>query len=570
MSREDDLERQLRAFGETLRQQVGEPIDPISRSGRPGIDDRPDRRDGRRWAALVAAAAVVALVVGLLALVQDGDEADAPVATQPTTPSTTSSTTTVQPAQSELSLIDHVVLVDGEAVGESWATGVASTSDELTELWDELGLQGAAPAVDFTDDVVVYFNPAESGSCRFGPLDGVAHDPSTGRLFPVLPYEDPATDVIDGERFCTSDANPHAILVQVARSDLPSADFVVWVDNFDPPAMVLNRVTRVAAGELLAPPPATTEPPETTVDATLAPTADFSTLGVDDVIVRRPDGDVVLHAGALDGEVAEPVLLIDRDDPRPIPDEGGGPNVIDHVAGTYDGMLVYGDCCEPIAGNVFAISEPGAEVDLFSGGTSDRAQRLGFGYGPALEPGGSRMVTNNFAGVVVSDLATGTTVSAPPPVDESAWGPLTASWTSQRRVVVVSRDSDGRILATEHDPATLSELRRVVIDPTPRAPQVGVGVHVLDPIDGAISVVLVEPTGSRIVDIDTSTFEVVSLDRPFTPPSTATVVRYSAARDAWAWIIDDVAYLYTLARGTVEWQRDVADVWFPTVAATAD
>jgi hypothetical protein len=265
MSREDDLELQLRSFGDTLRQQVGEPIAPSSPSGRPDVDGRPARTDRRRWAALAAAAAVVALVVGLLALVQDGDEADAPVATQPTTPSTTiTSSTTVQPATPELSLIDHVVLVDGEAVGEPWTTGVASTSDELTELWGDLGLQGAAPAVDFTNDVVLYFNPAESGSCRFGPLDGVAHDPATGRVFPVLPYEDPAADVIDGERICTSDANPHAILVQVVRTDLPTTDFVVWVNGFDPPANVLNRVTRVAAGELLTSPTDAT----TTTDVT--------------------------------------------------------------------------------------------------------------------------------------------------------------------------------------------------------------------------------------------------------------------------------------------------------------
>ena len=264
MSREDDLERQLKSFGDTLRQQVGEPIAPIRPSGRPDVDGPPARTDRRRWAALAAAAAVVALVVGLLALVQDGDEADAPVATQPTTlNSTIASSTTVQPAPPELSLIDHVVLVDGEAVGEPWTTGVANTSDELTELWGGLGLPGAAPAVDFTNDVVLYFNPAESGSCRFGPLDGVAHDPVTGRLFPVLRGVDPGSGESGGGT-CTADANPHAIVVLVARRDLPPTDFVVWVNGFDPPANVLNGVTRVAAGELLTSPTDAT----TTTDVT--------------------------------------------------------------------------------------------------------------------------------------------------------------------------------------------------------------------------------------------------------------------------------------------------------------
>jgi hypothetical protein len=31
------------------------------------------------------------------------------------------------------------------------------------------------------------------------------------------------------------------------------------------------------------------------------------------------------------------------------------------------------------------------------------------------------------------------------------------------------------------------------------------------------------------------------------------------------WVVDDVAYLHTAAGGTVEWQRDAADVWFPTI-----
>jgi hypothetical protein len=216
MSRDDDVERQLRSFGETLREQVGEPIAPPTAStglsGRSGAGDGLEGRGRRRWVALAAAAAVVALGIGLLAVVQV-DDAPAPVATQPTTPSTTSissTPTTAVPPGPELPLINHVVLVDGEAVGEAWTTDVANTSGELTALWNDLGLQGATPAVDFTDDVVLYFNPAESGSCRFGPLDGVAHDPGTGRVFPVLPYEDPASasDVIEGEPVCTTTPTP--------------------------------------------------------------------------------------------------------------------------------------------------------------------------------------------------------------------------------------------------------------------------------------------------------------------------------------------------------------------------
>ncbi len=397
MSRDADLERQLRGFGETLRQQVGEPIAPPTAStglsGRSGIDDGPDGRDRRRWVALVAAAAVVALGIGLLAVVQV-DDAPAPVATQPTAPEPTagppSSTTTVPPAPSELTSIDHVVLVDGEAVGEAWTTGVANTSDELIALWDELGLQEAVPAVDFTTDVVLYFNPAESGSCRFGPLDDVAHDPTTGRVFPVLPYEDPASDVIDGERVCTSDANPHAILVRIARRDLPSTDFVVWVNNADPPTNFLNRVTRVAAGELLTAPAA----PTTTIVDTPGPSRP------DQLVAINADGDAVL----LSEPSAEPVVLFDGPSQSELDaneQDGPGPNVIDHVSVTPDGSLAFvGTCCEPVSGT-YLVTEPPAAA------TYDGPLWPGQGYNPTVSRDGSLLAVGSIAGVVVvSELAT--------------------------------------------------------------------------------------------------------------------------------------------------------------------
>jgi hypothetical protein len=121
------------------------------------------------------------------------------------------------------------------------------------------------------------------------------------------------------------------------------------------------------------------------------------------------------------------------------------PDVIDHVAGTYDGMLVYGDCCEPVAGNIYAIGEPGAEADIFTSNTlSDRARPLPHGFGPDLKPGGTLLVAANWMVVVLTDLATGVTIVAAP--DHSFEGPgsmtgepfnaLRVSWSPNGHIVV--------------------------------------------------------------------------------------------------------------------------------------
>jgi hypothetical protein len=140
--------------------------------------------------------------------------------------------------------IDHRVLVDGEPSGDTWVTALATNSNALGQLWAEIGLPDDVPVVDFVESIVVYFGPAESGSCRFGPLTTVAYDAEVGRIYPVLDFE-------DGEpRGCTEDANPHAIVVAIPRLDLPDDDFDIWVDRNDPPACCAAEVTRVEAGEL--------------------------------------------------------------------------------------------------------------------------------------------------------------------------------------------------------------------------------------------------------------------------------------------------------------------------------
>jgi hypothetical protein len=79
MSRDDDLDRQLRAFGETLQHTSGEPIRPSS-PVRPA--ERRAAGRGHRSVLAVAAAAVV-VIVGAVLLVGGADRAEIPPATLP-------------------------------------------------------------------------------------------------------------------------------------------------------------------------------------------------------------------------------------------------------------------------------------------------------------------------------------------------------------------------------------------------------------------------------------------------------------------------------------------------------
>jgi hypothetical protein len=360
----------------------------------------------RRWRlAAVAAAVVAVVVVGAATLIRLGDQPptvttggpDLTVATsQPgldsvpgsTAPESTSPGTappSTQPGPDLLVSIPHRVLVDGNSVGDVWVTSVANTREEFGSLLDELGItfEPLEPPLDFTRQVVIHFGPAESGSCRFGPLADVVFDPATRRLFPVLTLEDP---LAEGEtRACTADANPHPILVAIDRADLPTEAFDIWVENAPPPACCGNGVTRVSAQQLIAPPGVEERPidvPTGTIEA-----------GPDDLFVVHADGDLYLHPGMLSDAPGEPFRLAQFGDPREPVLEGPGPNAVDRVAGVHRGAVLFGDCCEPAAGNLLAATGPDSERNVWA-----------FGFTPALSPGGSRLAAANWAEIQVVDL----------------------------------------------------------------------------------------------------------------------------------------------------------------------
>jgi hypothetical protein len=132
MSRDDDLERQLRAFGETLQDTSGEPIRP---SAPVQLAERRATGRGRRSVLAVAAAAVV--VVGAILLVGGADQAEIPPATLPlvdldprppgeTVPAPTTTPTSVAPD-------DGLVVRDVEPFAAS-GTGPATVEVPLDPI----------------------------------------------------------------------------------------------------------------------------------------------------------------------------------------------------------------------------------------------------------------------------------------------------------------------------------------------------------------------------------------------------------------------------------------------------
>lgn len=246
------------------------------------------RPRGRPSKVLLPAAAVLVVLglAGIWAVANSRQNPTTPVSTIAPVPATTpvpdpAVETTSEPDGGAVIEIEHVVLVDGEPNGPMWSTGLARSRTELDALARQIGLdpQSGIGDVDFDSNVVIYFGPAASGgskACELGPLAGVSYDPATGRLFPELTTlgSSEAGEV----RACPAGANPHAILVAIARHDLPTTDFAIWLDNFDPPAQFVNRVTNVAAGELDQAAPSATpgDPPGASMPAAPAATIPWS------------------------------------------------------------------------------------------------------------------------------------------------------------------------------------------------------------------------------------------------------------------------------------------------------
>jgi hypothetical protein len=131
-------------------------------------------------------------------------------------------------------------LLATEPTGQPYRTGIAWDAQSLADLWAEAGISADVPAVDFQTEVVIWFGAVVSGSCPDVRLDDVVIDDGQRMVHAEIVLVDPPMA-------CTSDANPRAYLVAVARSRLPAPTFALQLGPEEPPAGVPEERTLVEA-----------------------------------------------------------------------------------------------------------------------------------------------------------------------------------------------------------------------------------------------------------------------------------------------------------------------------------
>lgn len=119
------------------------------------------------------------------------------------------------------------LLGEEDGAGAPYRTDVATTDTQLAALWQESGLSGTAPGVDWQREIVVWWGAVGSTGCPVR-LDDVVLDGTTlhGRL--VVPGAGPGTA-------CLADALPHSFVVAVERTALPAGPFEVQLGADAPP-----------------------------------------------------------------------------------------------------------------------------------------------------------------------------------------------------------------------------------------------------------------------------------------------------------------------------------------------
>ena len=219
-------------------------------------------------------------------------------------------------------------------------------------------------------------------------------------------------------------------------------------------------------------------------------------MGPDDVVATRPDGTLWWYPGLLGNSPGEPVRLLEMGDPSVAVEEGPGPNVIDGVAGVFDGTLVFGECCEPVAGAVSALTAPGAQ-----------REGIGFGSYPVLHPTLPRLATVSPFGLTVTDLATSTATSAA--FDTAADLTVTrtqVAWAgnSGESLIVLGWNDDGwRVEAFRPDDLSRQMLVRPLGLPSPASSTGPVNVTIAG-IDPGWNLILAitDASGTRLQAID--------------------------------------------------------------------
>jgi len=115
-----------------------------------------------------------------------------------------------------------------DETGVSYRTGIAWNEVSYEALWNDSGLAGERPEIDFESEVAIWFGAVHGSSCPGLRLDDVVVDGARAIVHGA--FVNP--DAILG---CTADAIPHSFVVALERSRLPVGPFWIQLGPDDPP-----------------------------------------------------------------------------------------------------------------------------------------------------------------------------------------------------------------------------------------------------------------------------------------------------------------------------------------------
>jgi len=270
------------------------------------------------------------------------------------------------------------------------------------------------------------------------------------------------------------------------------------------------------------------------------------------------DGDLELWSDTLARPPAQRTTIVDYPDPFGVVNEGSGPNVIDHVAGEIAGSVIFGDCCEPVAGNVRVATAPG------------EVRTVGVGSSPALSPRRDLLGTaNDYQISQTSTRGDGEGVvrlldqTPSLHVADLTWTSNATATAADDHLVLLgwTLDSGWALYAVDRTTLEPTKAFDLGIAPVPAAPDVNVRFAGTGP--GA-EIVVAESNASttRLRYFSPTTLaELPAIERSL--PPTATSIRVSQQDLLW---VDRGDVLYFLLRGTFEPIRlgdGVLAAWYP-------
>jgi hypothetical protein len=393
--------------------------------------------------------------------------------------------------------------------------------------------------------------------CTIGDDDASSGDPgpSAGSTTRAAPSTD-ATPAPSTTGPATSSSGPSSTATVTTSTATSTPDTTLPpTTTTTPPATTTTDVTTTSQ-------PATTTTAAGTNGSVGAP-ADRVSVSADipsgefiaapgDLIVSRTDGDLDYLPNALSpGNQAPAITLLDRTDPRPATSDQPGANVVADVAGFVDGSVIYGECCEPVSGNIFAVAAPGSETGPVAvGNLVDRS------------PNGSMLAAASYLQLSVFDLESGDGDAI---VLQQASGPVTiidVEWaTDDTLLVIVFDGQDHRVLI--YDAATLTASPvQLNLDPTVEVQLDAVRFVGRTP-DGQVAVATTSGSGSwDVLYLDPDTLDDDDQLRQ-TFPLSVTNLEIDAGGLGQIWV--DGGTLYYLGPGQFEARPiddDVAAAWF--------